>query len=35
MSRKSIRQNPPNEVEELRQMIKAQAAEARRRNEEA
>ena len=34
MSRKGTRQNPPNEVNELRQMIEAQAAEARRRNEE-
>ena len=35
MSRKSTRQNPPDEVDELRQMIEAQAVEARRRNEEA
>ena len=34
MSRKGKSQNPPNEVDELRQMIEAQAAEARRRNEE-
>ena len=35
MSRKSTRQNPSKEVDELRQMIEAQAVEARRRNEEA
>ena len=35
MSKKSTRQNPANEVDELRQMIEVQPAEARRRNEEA
>ena len=35
MPRKSTRQSPLNEVDELRQLIEAQAAEARRRNEEA
>ena len=35
MSRKSTRHNPPNEVDELCQMIKAQDTEARRRNKEA
>ena len=34
MSSKGTRQNPPNEVDELCQMIEAQAAEARIRNEE-